>query len=209
LFVSGIPASQWRGNRVGVPAKVLLLSKQFLRSSGDFRGLVMKSNDTVILRAGLADQKSIYRDIEIEASNSLYRLAEAIVTAFGFDFDHAFGFYSGLTPAKLMRSHPRYELFADMGTADPGVLGVKKIKISQAFPAIGYTLMFLFDYGDDWYFRVSLREAGTKLAKVRYPRVVAARGGAPPQYPDPDDIDDDDRPSYGVNPLTGEKIKLR
>jgi hypothetical protein len=162
--------------------------------------LNMKSSETFVLRAGLEGKRSIYRDIEIEPSKSLYRLAEAIVTAFGFDFDHAFGFYSGLTPTKLMRAHPRYELFADMGDADTGVLGVKKTRISQAFPAIGHTMVFLFDYGDDWHFRVSLRDTGTRLVKVRYPRVVAARGDAPPQYPDPDDIDDDDRPSYGEIP---------
>ena len=166
----------------------------------------MTSNDTFILRAGLDGKMSIYRDIEIEPSKSLYRLAEAIVTAFGFEFDHAFGFYSGLKSATLMSTFPRYELFADMGDAAPGVCGVKKTRISQAFTEIGHTLVFLFDYGDDWYFRVSLKAKGTKLAKVRYPRVVAARGDAPPQYPDPDEIDDDDRPSYGINLVTGEKI---
>ena len=166
----------------------------------------MPQNDTLILRVALEHDKSIYRDIEVEASKSLYKLAEAIVAAFGFDFDHAFGFYSGLTPAKMLRMNPRYEMFADMGDADPGVLSVKKTRISQAFPAVAHTMMFLFDYGDDWHFRVSLKAKGTKLAKVRYPRVVATRGDAPPQYPDPDDIDDDDRPSYGINPVTGEKI---
>ena len=169
----------------------------------------MTSNDTFILRAGLAGKMSIYRDIEIEPSESLYRLAEAIVTAFGFEFDHAFGFYSGLKPATLMRTLPRYELFADMGDAAPGVGGVKKTRVSQAFAEIGHTMMFLFDYGDDWHFRVSLKAKGAKLAKVRYPRVVATRGDAPPQYPDLDDIDDDDRPNYGINLVTGERIWIR
>jgi hypothetical protein len=132
----------------------------------------MTPGETFILRAALDGRKSIYRDIEIESSKSLYRLAEAITNAFDFDFDHAFGFYSGLTPAKLTRIDPRYELFADMGEADPGVFSVKKTKISQAFPAIGHALLFLFDYGDEWRFRVSLKEAGTKQPKVRYPRVV-------------------------------------
>lgn len=164
----------------------------------------MAQNGTLILRVALAGKTSVYRDIEIEASKSLYRLAEAIVKAFGFDFDHAFGFYTGLTPAKMLREHPRYELFADMGEADPGVLSVKKTKIPQAFPAVGHTMLFLFDYGDEWHFRVSLRGTGTKAAKVRYPRVVAAQGKAPPQYPDPDD--DEDVATFGINVLTGEKI---
>jgi hypothetical protein len=168
----------------------------------------MTPGETFILRAALDGRKSIYRDIEIESSKSLYRLAEAITNAFDFDFDHAFGFYSGLTPAKLTRIDPRYELFADMGEADPGVFSVKKTKISQAFPAIGRALLFLFDYGDEWRFRVSLKETGTKQPKVRYPRVVTIRGNAPPQYPDPDEDIDDGGERYGVNLLTGEVIKF-
>ena len=134
----------------------------------------MAQNDTLILRVALERDKSIYRDIEIEASKSLYRLAAAIVKAFDFNFDHAFGFYSGLTPSRMSREHPIYELFADMGEADPGVRGVKKTKVSQAFPTIGYTMLFLFDYGDELAFRVRLRETGTKVASARYPRVVTS-----------------------------------
>jgi hypothetical protein len=168
----------------------------------------MAQNGTLVIRAALEGRRSIRRDIEIEASQSLYNLAEAIVAAFGFDFDHAFGFYSGLTPAKMMRQHSRYELFVDMGNAEPGALSVKRTTLSQAFPAIGHAMIFLFDYGDEWHFRVSLREARIRVAEVRYPRVVAARGDAPPQYEDWD-ADDDDAPTYGVNPATGEKIIFR
>jgi hypothetical protein len=152
----------------------------------------MKQDDTLIIRALLGTKKSIYRDIEIEASQSLYQLAQAIVQAFDFSFDHAFGFYTGRKPATLMREHPMYELFADMGEADPGVLGVKKTPVSRAFPAIDHAMTFVFDYGDSWHFNVSLKQTGTKLAKVRYPRQVTTRGEAPVQYADPDDIDDDD-----------------
>jgi hypothetical protein len=167
----------------------------------------MAQTDTFIIRAALDGEASIFRDIEIDASKSLYKLAEAIVAAFDFDFDHAFGFYSGLTPAKMLRVNPRYELFADMGDANPGVLGVKKTKIADAFPAVGHSLLFLFDYGDEWRFRVKLKATGNKIAKVRYPRVVTSHGVAPAQYPDPDEMSED-RPTYGINPVTGEKIKF-
>ena len=151
----------------------------------------MTQNSTLIIRAALERRKSIYRDIEIEASNSLYGFAQAIVKAFGFYFDHAFGFYTGLTPAKMMREYPRYELFADMGETEPNVGSVRKTKVAKAFPAVGHTMIFLFDYGDQWHFRVSLRATGAKIAKVRYPRVVATHGDSPPQYPDPDELDDE------------------
>ena len=167
----------------------------------------MARNDTLIIRVALEGTVSIYREIEIEGSKSLYRLAEAIVSAFGFDFDHAFGFYSGLKPATMMRISPRYELFADMGDADPGVLSVKKTKIGEAFPDIGHTMLFLFDYGDDWLFRVKLQKTAKKIAKVRYPRVVASKGEAPEQYPDPEDFDED-APTFGINPVSGERLKI-
>lgn len=166
----------------------------------------MAQNDTFIIRAALDGKASIYRDVEIEPSKSLYRLAEAIVSAFGFYFDHAFGFYSG-APYGAKRKHPIYELFADMGDADPDVLGVKKTTIAEAFPAVGHSLLFLFDYGDGWQFRVKLKGSGTKVAKVRYPRVVASHGEAPEQYP-PEPEMSEDRPTYGINPVTGQKIKF-
>jgi hypothetical protein len=156
----------------------------------------MAQNVTLIIRAALDGEASTYRDIEIEAATSLHRLAEAIVSAFGFDFDHAFGFYSGLTDATMDRG-PKYELFADMGEADPGVRGVKKVKVGEAFPAVGRQMMFLFDYGDDWRFRTKLVKTGEKIAKTRYPRVVASHGEAPEQYPDPDAGDEDPMASVG------------
>jgi hypothetical protein len=60
----------------------------------------MTSKDTFILRAGLDGKMSIYRDIEIEPSKSLYRLAEAIVTAFGFDSITLLAFTAGSSPPR-------------------------------------------------------------------------------------------------------------
>jgi Plasmid pRiA4b ORF-3-like protein len=168
----------------------------------------MAQNETLIIRAALEGKPSIYREVEIDSSKSLYNLAEAITSAFGFNFDHAFGFYSGLKPATMMRTSPRYELFADMGDADPGVLSVKKTKVAQAFPAIGHAMLFLFDYGDDWLFRVKWERTAKKNAKVRYPRIVATHGEAPEQYRDPENFDED-APTYGINLATGERIELR
>lgn len=167
----------------------------------------MAQNDTLIFRVALSGRLSTYRDIEIEAAQSLYRLAQAIVAAFGFDFDHAFGFYTGLTERTISRQYPKYELFADMGEADPGVLGVKKTKVTQAFPSVGHILVFLFDYGDGWHFRVKLTKAGKKLAKTKYPRVIASRGEAPEQYPDGEEVDGD-APRHAINLVTGERIKI-
>ena len=54
----------------------------------------MAATETLVIRASLAPK--IYRDLEIAATSTLHALAESIVWSFDFDFDHAFGFYSGL-----------------------------------------------------------------------------------------------------------------
>jgi hypothetical protein len=71
-------------------------------------------------------------------------------------------------------------------------------------------MLFLFDYGDEWHFRVRLKSFGERTsAKVRYPRIVAGGGEAPEQYADPEENDfDDDRPTYGINLTTGERIEI-
>jgi hypothetical protein len=143
---------------------------------------------THIFRVGL--RPKLYRDIEIDSGKSLYDLAAAIVHAFGFSFDHAFGFFSKLT-GHIYDSPVRYELFTDLDD-DPFSLGkdrskagsVKRTKVAEAFPKIGSKMLFLFDYGDEWRFRVEAIGFGEKAPKTRYPRVLAAVGEAPPQYPD-------------------------
>jgi hypothetical protein len=153
----------------------------------------MVESGTHILRVALADDPRVWRDIEIDSGKSLYKLAEAIVRAFDFDFDHAFGFYSGKTARTLMSAHPKYELFADMGgdlrgESDAG--GVKQTPIAEAFPKPGHRMTFLFDYGDEWLFRVEMTGSGRRAARGRYPKVLAKVGPSPRQYPDLDEEDE-------------------
>ena len=54
----------------------------------------MANASTHIFRVSLKPR--LYREIEIDSGKSLYDLAEAIVRAFDFDLDHAFGFFSEL-----------------------------------------------------------------------------------------------------------------
>lgn len=143
----------------------------------------MPEATTHILRVMLARKPSVYRDIEIASNESLYSLAEAIVRAFAFDFDHAFGFYSGLTRKTMMHAQPRYELFADMGEATDAK-SVKKTSVAQAFAKVGKKMVFLFDYGDEWLFRVEAIGRGEKITKARYPKILASAGASPQQYPD-------------------------
>jgi hypothetical protein len=144
----------------------------------------MAKSPTYIFRASL--KAKLYREIEIDGGSSLADLAEAIIAAFDFDFDHAFGFYSKLT-GRYHESPEQYELFADMEDSDSDAGSVKRTKISQAFATVGKKMLFVFDYGDEWRFEVRLTALGEKTPKTRYPRMVASTGEAPPQYPDEDE----------------------
>ena len=130
------------------------------------------------------------RTIDIKGSSSLAKLAEAIIDAYDFDFDHAFGFYDNLN--NPYKSNESYTLFADMDDTDPSEDGksVKKTKLSSAFEA-GKTLAFLFDYGDDWLFNVNCSSIGKADPDIKYPLVIASKGKAPEQYPDYDDDEDE------------------
>ena len=140
---------------------------------------------THILRASLKPR--LYRDIEIEGTASLHDLAEAITGAFGFDFDHAFGFFSRLT-GRVFESPVRYELFDDEAAGGTS-RGVSRTTVARAFPRVGSKMLFLFDYGDEWRFRLEVVGSGDGAPEGRHPKVIAAVGKAPEQYPGAADED--------------------
>ena len=141
----------------------------------------MTDAGTHIVRVALKGEPTIYREIEVESRKTLSYLAEAIVQAFGFEFDHAFGFYSKLTGQDVMHSQPKYELFADMGERTEAK-SVEKTRVANAFPDVGHKMLFMFDYSDDWRFVVEVIGLGQKVEMTRYPKVLRKVGEAPEQY---------------------------
>src|SRR4051795_5975246 len=93
------------------------------------------------LRASL--KPHVYRDIEIDSDRSLFELAHAITKAFGFDFEHAFGFFNRLT-GRVFGSPVWYELFGDEEAG--GARSVHQATIAQAFPRMNSKMLFLYDY---------------------------------------------------------------
>jgi hypothetical protein len=136
---------------------------------------------THIFRASLNGK--LYRDIELDSSQSLHDLAEAIVQAFDFDLDHAFGFYSKLT-GHYHDSPVKYELFADLDDGESDAGSVMNTTIAEAFPDVKSQMLFLFDYGDQWEFKVRVTGMGKLDPKAEYPKILKSVGKALPQYPD-------------------------
>lgn len=133
--------------------------------------------DILVFRASL--KPKVYRDLEISRGNTLYELAAAIVEAFDFDFDHCFGFYDAME-GNYADAAVQYELFADIGESQGP--GVQRTSVDTAFPQVGTAMKFLFDYGDEWHFRVEVIGETAPKQNATYPRVVKKVGEAPPQY---------------------------
>ena len=123
---------------------------------------------------------------------TLYEFANFITDTVGFYFDHPFEFCNNLK--KPYRSTERYSLFADMdGPSNEGVAdtGVKNTLVSTAFQQ-GKSMLFHFDYGDDWYFLVKCTAIAEMDKQSRFNKVLSTKGTPPVQYPDEGDPDDED-----------------
>jgi hypothetical protein len=122
--------------------------------------------------------------LNLSAQCTLSELAETVIKAVGFDFDHAFGFYNNLKDN--YRSTEEFTLFSDIGEkAKENDPGVEETFIGEAFEP-GRTLLMLFDYGDEWHFPVHCDSIlpGKNRRKVK--KVVYRSGTAPVQYPPPE-----------------------
>jgi len=142
---------------------------------------------TLIFKTQFFHAKKIQREIEVPADFSLYKLAEAITKAYDFDFDHAFGFFRNVTHNWNFRDCEKYELFADLedqGIEPVDAGSVKKTKVSQVWKNLKNQMLFLFDYGDEWRWIITLKAFGEKESSVKYPCVLSVKGEAPEQYPD-------------------------
>ena len=129
------------------------------------------------------DEKKIIRKIKIAGTKSLYNFAKVITQAFGFYFDHCFGFYNNFQ--RYGDSSMAYELFVDVDEEPLSSTrkGVKKVKINQAFKSAGQKMLFLFDYGDEWRFVVELKEINQAEKRDLKPKILESIGKAPEQYP--------------------------
>ncbi|OPX64276.1 MULTISPECIES: hypothetical protein [unclassified Methanoregula] len=126
--------------------------------------------------------------LEVPGECSLYDFAIFILANFDFDDDHAFGFYNHLT--RYTEATEAYELFYDNKDTrmecPPFVRSVKKTLVKTAFPEPGKKMLFLFDYGDNWQFRIELLEIEPAGSRKPYPKCRERHGKPCSQYGDDD-----------------------
>src|SRR5918994_6459642 len=136
----------------------------------------MSDTTTHVFRVEL--RPDLYREIEVFSEMPLDYFAAAIVKAFGFAFDHSYGFYSKLT-GRVFASAPRYLVPGILD--DPDALSVEEVAIEEVFRRVGKALLFVYDFGDDWRFRVTFTGRGRMAPDGALFRLVGAMGDPPPQ----------------------------
>jgi hypothetical protein len=102
------------------------------------------------------DARSVWRELELRADQTLEDLGEAIPPAFGFDDDHLWSFFLSGKPWDRKSEYARI-------TSDDLLEGghkrlASRLRVRDA-PA-GKEFLFLFDYGDEWHFGVKLARTG-------------------------------------------------
>lgn len=120
------------------------------------------------------DARSIWRELELRADQTLADLGEAIPPAFGFDDDHLWSFFLSGKPWDRKSEYARIAAddLLEAGRKRPA----SQLPVREA-PA-GREFLFLFDYGDEWHFGVKLARTGEIEPGAAYPRVVSSVGDA-------------------------------
>jgi hypothetical protein len=129
----------------------------------------------------------VSRTIQIRGDQTLDDLHEAIYDAFGRDDPHLYEFQFGKRP--MDRKGPRYimpEVMGDpLGENDQAATTATRIDQLGLKPRQSF--FYWFDFGDDWWHKVTVKKIEDEAPKGKYPKVVARVGENPPQYPEWDE----------------------
>ena len=108
-----------------------------------------------------------WRTIEVREDFTMHKLHNYIQKIIEFDNDHLYEFFAGKNPRNRIYEIP------------------KRTKLNELFPMDGLNLYYLFDFGDNWLFKI------TKLKKTKIltndsvvPLLVKSIGENPEQYGD-------------------------
>lgn len=119
----------------------------------------------------------IWFRIAVSGDEVLDALAYAILRAVEFDHDHLYMFsYRNRFGALEEVHHP----YMDEGP------WTNEVRVGDVPLRVGGTMIYLFDFGDNWKFDVTLEQVDTDRI-VKKPVVLEAHGEPPEQYPGWDD----------------------
>jgi len=90
---------------------------------------------------------------------------------------------------KRERLGPLWDLLLEAFLDSLGPGDVRETTLESLNLERGREFLYLFDYGDEWRFRVRLHAINPDASEGDYPRIVQSVGEAPAQYEDWEDED--------------------
>jgi shikimate kinase len=125
-----------------------------------------------LFRVSLSE--GVWRKIELSSDHTLLDFHNAIQDAYKFDSDHLFSFFMDGIPWSDEKFASPYE--NEGPHAD-------EVSIGELGLVQGQTFLYLFDYGDEWRFQVTLEEIQHNKPHPKKPQIVERKGASPEQYP--------------------------
>ena len=110
----------------------------------------------------------IWRRLEVPSAISLVGLHEVLQTAFEWDGDHLWLFEAGTDTFGV----------GDLGTPSKDA---RRVTLGQAAPRKGFTMSYVYDFGDDWRHKIQVEDIGAAEPGATYPRCLTGRRAAPPE----------------------------
>jgi hypothetical protein len=142
-----------------------------------------------VFNAQLDGIRGVRRTIAVRSDQTLVDLHGALQRAFGWDDDHLYSFWlDGKFWSRDATEHTHPFALESDPFAGPGRKSAGR-RLDRLRLAKGQRIAYLFDFGDEWRVRLTLR-AITADDGGDYPRLLDAVGDAPPQYPDYGDEED-------------------
>jgi hypothetical protein len=150
-----------------------------------------------VFSAQLEGWKAVGRTVALHSDQTFIDLHHALQEAFEWDDDHLYAFWPGgefWPRGGTEYTHPlalATDPFAgwDLPRSGPERESAEQ-RLDRARLSKGDKLAYLFDFGDEWRVRLTLREVIADDGE-RYPCLLESVGDAPPQYPDYDEDEAD------------------
>ncbi|MCL2321210.1 MAG: plasmid pRiA4b ORF-3 family protein [Oscillospiraceae bacterium] len=118
--------------------------------------------------------RSCYRVIQCRGDHTFEDLHLAIQKAFDFDNDHLYAFFmDGKRWSHNSISSPDSD---KAPFADEVCIVESRLRVNQS-------IMYLFDFGDEWPFKVTLLKIFKSDSVILHPQIVKSVGESPEQYP--------------------------
>jgi len=144
-----------------------------------------------VFKVALEHSEKIWRKIAIRGGQTLHDLHDIIYDAFDREEEHLYSFYipSPYNKSKSKRvilrsaleyTHP-YNLeesyMRDTEREDATITPIESLELFEK-----QKLLYLFDFGDEWWHEITVEETDGVADEDDYPRVLEKKGDSPAQY---------------------------